>query len=97
MTAPTAGHWCVGDKFATGVTKVKKIRERENIPIGTWNVRTLRRAWRLEELTYIMYHCSILGLCEIRWKNFGEMSSDDRHKFYFSGEKDRYEYVFCNT
>ena len=93
MSAATAEHWCVGGKFATGVTKAKKIRGRENIPIGTWNVRTLRPAGRLEELIYIMYHCSILGLCEMRWKNFGKMSSDDRHKVYFSGEKDRHEYV----
>ena len=25
MTAPTAGHWDVGDKYATGVIKVNKI------------------------------------------------------------------------
>ena len=28
----------------------------------------------------------------MRWKNFGEMSSDDRHNVYFSGEEDRHEY-----
>ena len=42
MTAPTASHWGVGDKYTTGGTKVKKIRGRENISIGTWNMRTLR-------------------------------------------------------
>ena len=26
------------------------------------------------------------------WKNFGEMSTDDGHKVYFSGEEDRHEY-----
>ena len=31
-------------------------------------------------------------LCEMRWKNFGEMSSDDRYKVDFSGEEDRNEY-----
>ena len=43
------------------------------------------------------YHWNIPGLCEMRWKNFGEMSSDDRHKVYFSGEEDRHEYGvgFC--
>ena len=56
-------------------------------------MRTLKAAWKLEELTHEMdrYHWNILGLCEIRRKNFGEMSSDDRHKVCFSGE-DRYEY-----
>ena len=40
------------------------------------------QAGKLEELTHEMvrYHWNLLGLCEMRWKNFGEMSSDDRHK-----------------
>ena len=33
-----------------------------------------------------------MGLCEMRWKNFGEMSTDGRHKVYFIGEEDRHEY-----
>ena len=37
----------VGDKYATGVPKIKKIRGRENIAVGTWNVRTLRPAGNL--------------------------------------------------
>ena len=63
MTAPTASNWGIGDKYATGGTKVKKIRGRENISIGTWNVRTLRLAGKLEELTHEMdrYHWNILG------------------------------------
>ena len=28
----------------------------------------------------------------MRWKNFDEMSYNDRHKVYFSGEEDRHEY-----
>ena len=28
----------------------------------------------------------------MRWKNLGEMFSDDRHKVYFSREEDRHEY-----
>ena len=68
--------------------------EVENISVGTWNVRTLRPAGKLEQLTHAMgtYHRNIVGLCEMRWKNFGEMSTDDGHKVYFSGEEDRYEY-----
>ena len=33
-----------------------------------------------------------MGLCEMRWKSFGEMSTDDGHKVYFSGEEDKHEY-----
>ena len=33
-----------------------------------------------------------MGLCKMHWKTFGEMSTDDGHKIYFSGEEDRHEY-----
>ena len=67
---------------------------RENIAVGTWNVRTLRPAGKLEQLTHAMsrYHWNTVGLCEMRRKNFGEMSTDDRHKVYFSGEEGKHEY-----
>ena len=73
---------------------MKKIRGRENISVGTWNVRTLRPAGKLEQLVNAIsrYHWNIVGLCEMRRKNFGEMSTDDGHKVYFSGEEDRLEY-----
>ena len=74
--------------------KIKKIRSRENFAIGTRNVRTLRPAGKLEQLTHAIsrYHWNIVGLCEMRWKNFGEMSTDDGHKVYFSGEEGKHEY-----
>ena len=57
-------------------------------------MRILRPAGKLEQLTHAMnrYHWNIVGLCEMRWKNFGEVSTDDGHKIYFSGEEDRHEY-----
>ena len=70
MTAPTDGpgakdtrcNWC--DKS-----------QEENISIGTCNIRSLRSAGKLEELTHKMYryHWNILGLCEMRWKISGEI------------------------
>ena len=48
MTAPTVRHRDVGDKYATGVPKIKKIRGSGNISVGTWNVRTLRPAGKLQ-------------------------------------------------
>ena len=52
-------------------------------------MRTLRPAGKLEQLTHAMsrYHWNIVGLCEMRWKNFG-----DGHEVYFSGEEGRHEY-----
>ena len=57
-------------------------------------MRTLRPAGKLEQLTHAMsrYQWNIVGLCEMRWKNFGEMSTDDGHKVYFSGEEGKHEY-----
>ena len=87
MTAITVRYRVVGDKYATGVPKTKKIQGRENISVGTWNVRTIPPAGKLKQLTHAMgrYRWNIAGLCEMHWKNFGEMSTDDGHKVYLSG------------
>ena len=57
-------------------------------------MRTLRPTGKLEQLTHAMsrYHWNIVGLCEMRWKNFGEMSTEDGHKVYFNGEEGKHEY-----
>ena len=72
-TVPSvAGHHDGGEKYATDGPK--SLRARNNITIGTWNVRSLGAAGKVEELTYGMkrYRWNILGLCEVRSKNFGE-------------------------
>ena len=58
--------------------------------IGTWNTRTLKAAGKLQKLTHKMdrYRWNILGLCEMRWKNFGEITTDEGHKFFFSRKED---------
>ena len=33
------------------------------------------------------YRQNILGLCEMRWKNFGETTTDQGHMVFFSGKK----------
>ena len=37
------------------------------------------------------YRWSVLGLCEVRWRNSGETTTQDGHKLYFSGKEDRPE------
>ena len=61
--------------------------------IGTWNTRTLRAAGKLQELTHEMdrYRWNILGLCEMRWKSFGETTIEEGHKVSFSGKDDKHE------
>ena len=87
-TTPVIAHQGEGVKWATDENN--KLRTRSNISIGTWNVRTPEK---LEELTHEMrrYRWSVLGLCEVRWKNSGETTTQDGHKLYFSGKEDRHE------
>ena len=35
---------------------------------------------------------NILGLCEMRWKNFGETTTEEGHKIFFSGKEDKHEH-----
>ena len=71
-----------------------KIRARNNITIGTWNVRTLHAVGKMEELEHDMerYHWNILGISETRWKNQGETTTNDGHIFYYSGKDDKHEH-----
>ena len=86
-----------GEKYATGTRQdniPSKIRGRSNITIETWNVRTLHAVGKLEELEHAieMYHLNILGLSETRWKNQGETTTNEGHKFYHSGKDDKHEH-----
>ena len=88
---PSAVHQDGGVKHVTGTSS--KIRGRDNITIGTWNIRTLRTARKLQELIHEMdgYRWNILGLCEMKWKNFGE-TTEEGHKVFFSGKEDEDEH-----
>ena len=81
-----------GVKYVTDASS--KIRGRDNITIGTWNTRTLRAAGKLQKLTHEMdrYRWKILGLCEMRWKKFGETTTEEEHKVFFSGKENRHEH-----
>ena len=91
-TTPSTIHQNRGVKYATGASS--KMRRRHNITIGTWNTRTLRTAGKLQELTREMYRCrwSILGLCDMRWKNFSETTTDEGRIVYFSGKEDKHKH-----
>ena len=38
------------------------------------------------------YRWDILGLCEMRWKNFGETTTEEGRKVFFSGKEDKHEH-----
>ena len=90
--APSAVHQDGGVNYATGASS--KIRGKDIITIGTRNTRTLRAAGKLQELTHKIdrYRSNILGLCEMRWKNFGETTTEEGHKVFFSGKEDKHEH-----
>ena len=39
------------------------------------------------------YRWNILGLCEMRWKNFGEKTKEEGRKVFFSGKEDKHEHA----
>ena len=88
MIAPTVRHRDVDDKYATGVPKIKKIKSRENMAVGTSNVRTLRPAGKLEQLTHAMsrYHWNTVGSARCAGKTLVrcQQMTDTR---FFSVEK----------
>ena len=48
-------------------------KKKSAINVGTWNVRTMMRAGKLENIKREMDkgRIDILGLCEVRWKDEG--------------------------
>jgi len=58
---------------------LKQKNKQNIINIGTWNVRTMLRAGKLEEVKNIMIekNIDILGLCETRWQGSNDFNSDE--------------------
>ena len=80
------------DKLATGAKPTFKMAS-EKVNIGTWNVRTLYACGKVNELEHELkrYQWDILGLAEMRWTGFGETTSEDGHKIWYSGEETQHE------
>ena len=57
-------------------------------------MEALRAAGKLEELTHEMdrYRRNILGLCEMRWKNSGETTTEEGHKVLFRGKEGKHKH-----
>ena len=55
----------------------EKKKEQHSYKIGMWNVRTLNRGGKLENLKKEMQknELSVLGVSEVRWKGQGEIRS----------------------
>jgi hypothetical protein len=64
--------------------------------IGVQNVRTLRESGRLRQAVACTksYGLNILGMSEVRWSEFGEMTTQDGATFLYSGRPEG-ENVSC--
>ena len=65
------------------------VHNRDKISIGTWNIRTLNRRGKLENLKREMYRMSvnIMVLCETKWSGAGRMLSDNETIIFSKGEE----------
>ena len=74
---------------ADGKTTGKDNQLRDELRIGTWNVRTLLQVASLELLTREMDRCTVqlLGISEMRWTGKGHFTTSDGHTVYFSGNE----------
>ena len=54
--------------------------------IGTWNVRSLARCGKLEELNRELdnYKWDVIAIEEIRWTGTGDVTTDIGHKLMYS-------------
>lgn len=82
----------MGVTSLTTATTVKLPTER--MTSGTWNVCTLYACSRVQELTHELerFKWDIIGLYEVRWTGFGEITTEDVHKIWFSREDKRHQY-----
>ena len=60
---------------------------KREIKIGIWNVRTLRETGKLRQAVACMksYGLNILGMSEVRWREYGEVIPHDGTTFIYSG------------
>ena len=84
----------MSDQSRNGLTTDPIRLPREGINIGTWNVRTLYQCGKVKELTHELqrYSWDIIGLAEVRWTGFGETSTEEGHKIWFSGDDSKHQY-----
>jgi len=80
-------------KSATGVKTSLKL-PREQITIGTWNVRTLYQCGKIKELEYELsrYKWDIIRLGKVRWTGFGETMTEEGNKIWYSGQEKHHQH-----
>ena len=69
------------------VVKVKSDAAKNNVCIGTWNVRAMNQG-KLEVVKQetARVNTDILGISELKWTGMGKFNSDD-HYIYYCGQE----------
>lgn len=84
------GHEVVGDQTPHGndATRRTKIQLRQNIRVGTWNVRGLNDEGKLHVLDRELERCNsfITGISETHWKE-SDHKKLEKHTIFFSGNE----------
>ena len=75
-----------GGRGASRVVNMQKSFNR-NLRVGTWNVRTMTRAEKVENVEQEIHRMGIqiIGLTEVRWKRKEDICSDDVRMIYSGG------------
>ena len=65
-----------------------EVKSREQYCIGTWNVRSMNQAGKLEVIRQetASVNVDMLGISELKWTGMGEFNSDD-HYIYYCGQE----------
>ena len=69
--------------------RTKKRNKADRLRIGTWNVRTMSRKGKLENLKREMERnrLDVVGVSEMRWRGVGDFWSEDYRVIYAGGEE----------
>ena len=72
---------------AIKVVNKRNPQRQEKITIGTWNVRSMYQAGKLDNVIQEMDRMRIdaLGISEVRWTDSGSILKDSGHRLFYSG------------
>ena len=73
----------IPDRYPATVCRNSKFNSR----IATWNVRTMYQSGKMDNIIMEMKRMkiSILGVCEVRWKKSGKVTSEGTTFIYSGG------------
>jgi hypothetical protein len=75
------------DKRLEEMVTTRRRNENRRLRIGTWNVRTLKKVGKLENLKREVerYKMDVVGISEMRWTDEGDFWSEDYRIIYSGG------------